>query len=70
MCVQKLRLRIVITWFQCRYDLGVRYDTILVLRSQFLKYLGETLYKNGLEHLEAARSEKKEGNVFSYYGNA
>ena len=34
---------------------GVKFDLILVLRSQFFEYLGVTLYKDGLEHLEAAR---------------
>ena len=31
----------------------------MVLRSQFFEYLRETLYRHALEHLEAARSEKK-----------
>ena len=53
--VQKFRLRIVITWFQCRFGLGVKYDLIVVLRSQFFECLRETLYKHALEHLEAAR---------------
>ena len=38
---------------------GVQFDLILVLRSQFFEYLRETLYKHALEHLEAARPEKK-----------
>ena len=33
----------------------------LVLGGQFFEYLRETLYKHVLEHLEAARSEKKNG---------
>ena len=37
----------------------------MVLRSQF-EYLRETMYKHPLEHLEAARPEKKE--FFSSYG--
>ena len=32
---------------------------VLVLRSQLFEYLRETLYKHTLEHLEAARPEKK-----------
>ena len=34
--------------------LGVKFDFILVLRSQFFEFLRETLYKHALEHLEAA----------------
>ena len=34
--------------------LGVKFDLILVLRSQFFELLRETLYKHALEHLEAA----------------
>ena len=37
---------------------GVKYDLIVVLRSQFFEYMRETLYKHALEHLEAACSEK------------
>ena len=37
--------------------MGVKYNLVLVLRSQFFEYLRETLYKHALEHLEAARSE-------------
>ena len=47
--------------------LGVKFDLILVLRSRFVEYLRETLYKHALEHLEAARSEKKVAR-FSCYG--
>ena len=32
---------------------------MLVLRGQFFECLRETLYKHALEHLEAARPEKK-----------
>ena len=39
--LQKSQLRLVITWFQCRFDLGVKYDFLLVLRSQFFEYLRE-----------------------------
>ena len=60
--VQKLRLRIGITWFQCSFDFGRKYDLILVLRSQFFEYLRETLYKHALTHLEGARSEKNGKN--------
>ena len=38
--------------------MGVKYNLVLVLRSQFFEYLRETLYKHALEHLEAARSAK------------
>ena len=34
--------------------MGVKYDLILVLRSQFFEYLRQTLYKHALEHPEAA----------------
>ena len=44
------------------------YVLILVLRSQFFEYLRETLYKHALEHLEAARSEKKMVHFFFSYG--
>ena len=38
----------------------------MIIRSQIFEYLRETLYKHALDHLEAARSEKKMGgkNVF------
>ena len=39
--------------------MGVKFDLILVLRCQFFEFLGETLYKHALEHLEAAGPEKK-----------
>ena len=36
---------------------------MLVLSSQLFNYVGETLYKHALEHLEAGRLEKMgEGN--------
>ena len=41
------------------FTLGVQIDLILVLRSQFFEYLREPLYQQALEHLEAARPEKK-----------
>ena len=44
--------------------MGVKYDIILVLRSQFFEYLGETLYKHALEHLEAVRPEKNGKYIF------
>ena len=44
--------------------LGVKYRLILVLRSQFFESLIETLYEHVLEHLEAARLEKKWGKRF------
>ena len=57
------------TWFFSIYSiLGVINDIILVLRSQFFEYLRETLYKHALEHLEAARAEKKWPICFSSYG--
>ena len=34
--------------------MGVKFDLVLVLRSQFFDFLRETLYKHALEHLEAA----------------
>ena len=40
---------------------------MLVLRSQFFRYLRETLCQHALEHLEAARLEKKwENKTFSF----
>ena len=48
--------------------LGGNCDLILVLSSQFFEYLRETLYKNALEHLQAARLEKKWVIFFSSYG--
>ena len=39
--------------------MGVKFDLILVLRSQFFELLRENSYKYVLEHLEAAGSEKK-----------
>ena len=39
--------------------MGVKFDLILVLRSQFFDFLRETSYKHALEHLEAAGPEKK-----------
>ena len=38
---------------------GVKFDLILILRSQFFEFLRETLCKHGLEHLKAAGPEKK-----------
>ena len=64
--VQKSRLGIVITWFQWIFDSGVKFDLILVLRSQFFEYLRETLYKHALEHLEAARQEKNRGHFLFF----
>ena len=43
---------------------GVKLDLTLVLRIQFFEYLREPLYKHALEHLEAARPEKKGHFVF------
>ena len=48
--------------------LGVEYDLILVLGTQFFEYLRETLYKHVLEHLEAVRPEKIMAHFFSSYG--
>ena len=39
--------------------MGVQFGVVLVLRSQFFDILRETLYKHGLEHLEAAGPEKR-----------
>ena len=49
---------LVLAYIQFR---ALKLDLILVLRSQFFEYLRETLYKQALEHLEAARQEKKRG---------
>ena len=45
--------------------MGVKFDLILVLRSQFFDFLRESLYKHALEHLEAAGPEKK-GSFFFF----
>ena len=47
------------------WALNVKYEFIRILRSQFFEYLRETLYKHALEHLEAARPEKK--GIFSFF---
>ena len=44
--------------------MGVNFDLLLVLRSQFFDFLRETFYKHALEHLEAAGPEKKMGHFF------
>ena len=62
--VQKSRLGIVTTWLKCIFDFGLKFDLLLVLRSQFFEYLRETLCKYALERLEAACPEKK-GHFFS-----
>ena len=56
--VRKLRSSHV---FSVDSILGVKYDLILVVRSQFFEYMRETLHKYALKHLEAARLEKKSG---------
>ena len=43
--------------------MGVQFDVISVLRSQFFDLLRKTLYKHALEQLEAAGPEKK-GSFF------
>ena len=63
---KKRRLCIVILGFSVDSLLGVKYDLILVLRSQVFDYLRETLYEHALEHLEAARSEERGEEMFSY----
>ena len=49
-------LVLVYTWYPIW---GVKFDLILVLRSQFFEFLRETVHKYALEHLEAAGPEKK-----------
>ena len=44
--------------------LSVKDDLILALRSHIFEYLRETLYKRALEHLEAARPEKKKRHSY------
>ena len=39
--------------------LGAKFDLIVVLCSQFSERFRETLYEHALEHLEAARPDKK-----------
>ena len=57
---------LVLLSFRVCLILGVKYDLILILRSQFFEYLRETLYKHAAEHLEAARPENKMGNIFPF----
>ena len=47
--------------------MSVKFDFILVPRSQFFDFLRETSYKHALEHLEAAGPEKKWVICFSSY---
>ena len=47
--------------------LGVKFDLLLVLRNQFFECLGETLYKNALEYLEATGPENILVIFFSSY---
>ena len=64
--MQKWRLRIVTLDFSVDSILGVNDHLMSVLRSQFFEYLRETLYKHALEHLEAARPEKKMAHFFFF----
>ena len=67
-CAVKCKnLGLALLGFSVYSILGVKFDLILVLRSRFVEYLRETLYKHALEHLEAARSEKQRF-FFSSYG--
>ena len=66
--MQKSRLGLISTWFSVVSISGIKFDLILVLCSQFFEYWRETLYKHALEHLEAARPEKKWVSFFSSYG--
>ena len=43
-------------------SLGVECDLIVVLRSQFFKYLSETFYRHVSEYLQPAHSENKRSN--------
>lgn len=45
--------------FSIKSILGVEYDLILITLIQIFGYLRETLYKDALDHLVAARSEEK-----------
>ena len=53
--------------FSLHSILSVKFDLILVLRSQFFDFLRETLYKHSLERLEAAGPAKKWVIFFSSY---
>ena len=53
--VQESRLRIVMTWFQCTFDLG---RSILFNIGPTQSILRIFAYKQALEHLEAVRSAK------------
>ena len=46
--------------------MGVKFDLILAVRSQFFKFMRETLYIHALKHLEAAGPGKK-SHFFSSY---
>ena len=60
LCVVALYFEVtIIPSFSMGATLGVKYDVILVLRSQIFEYLRETFYRHALEYLEPARSEKK-----------
>ena len=50
--------------------LGVKFDLILILCSQFFEFLRETLYKDALKHLEAAGPEKNRSFLFLLTVNA
>ena len=49
----------VLLSFNMESTLGVKYDLILALRSQIFESLRATFYRNALEYLQSARSEKK-----------
>ena len=49
---------------------AIKFDLILVLRSQFFDVLHATLYKHASEHLEAAASEKNRSFFFFSTVNA
>ena len=47
-------------------NMSVKFDFILVPRSQFFDFLRETSYKHALEHLEAAGPEKNRSFFFFF----
>ena len=58
-------LVLVYTWYSISGD---KFELILIPHNQFLDYLREPLYKYSLEHLEAARPDKKWVVFFSSHG--
>ena len=62
LCVVALYFEVtIIPSFSMGATLGVKYDVILVLRSQIFEYLRETFYRHAVEYLQSPRFEQREG---------